>query len=434
MALSDIPVDVLMEIAGHLDLPDSLQLVATCATCRSLLSSRYFWIMALDRMEQLYRRPLPCAPGTDIASLPLATLQQLAVHAYKLRKNWASASPRPAFIRRQRTEPNVLKFSALETSHLLLTLSWTRLACWDITSGECVGVFEHPQGCMAYTSDHTLCRGITLLESFIKRELYPSIHILHDIKLPRYSSDDMMMEIAVLQIDHHGPAATISKVFSKNWTAPSHHVSDVAMNEKLIAVVLTNMYDATAFLLFWKFNDTIFHRIPLVADDENAMQPQSLIYGEDIYFGRQGLDSFAEVGRIRTSAVPNDLKMVTKRLDIPFPVHTLEESTFIGTSNLRCPKYGILNVTIRTSLRSPHNDGKIHSLHFWPAEYTGSPLEGISVRPLRFYEHSSNITSLGVGSSGTCVITIDRAGICTWTCPIHITPPDVYRIPTAASS
>ncbi|KAJ7145600.1 hypothetical protein C8R44DRAFT_972656 [Mycena epipterygia] len=81
MALRGIPVDVLMEIVDHLDLPDSLQLVVT------LTDDQYFWIMALNRMEQLHRRPLPCPPGTDITLLLLATLQEFAVHVYKLKKN-----------------------------------------------------------------------------------------------------------------------------------------------------------------------------------------------------------------------------------------------------------------------------------------------------------------------------------------------------------
>ncbi|KAJ7145523.1 hypothetical protein C8R44DRAFT_57 [Mycena epipterygia] len=129
MALSDIPLDVLMEISGHMDLPDSLQLAATCSTCRTLLCSRYFWIMALNRMEHFHRRPLPSPPGTDITSLPLATLQGLAIHAYKLRKNWASVSPRAVSVRRLVTEHHLLTFSPIEGSHLFVTLSATRLAC-----------------------------------------------------------------------------------------------------------------------------------------------------------------------------------------------------------------------------------------------------------------------------------------------------------------
>ncbi|KAJ7145518.1 hypothetical protein C8R44DRAFT_723466 [Mycena epipterygia] len=183
----------------------------------------------------------------------------------------------------------------------------------------------------------------------------------------------MMMEIAVLQIDHHGPAATISKVFSKNWTALD---LALAVNEKMIAVVLANMYDATAFLLFWKFDDTIFHRIPLVADDENVTQPQSLIYEDDIYFGRQGLDSFAAIGRIRTFAVANDLKLATRK---PFPVHALERNTCIDTYNLR-------------SLKRPAGADEVHILHFWPAEVTKSPLD-----------------AFGVGVSDTCTVIIDDA-------------------------
>ncbi|KAJ7145535.1 hypothetical protein C8R44DRAFT_755489 [Mycena epipterygia] len=396
MPLSDIPADVLMEITGHLDLSDSLQLVATCSTCRTLLRSRYFWIVALNRMEHFHRRPLPSSPGTDITSLSLATLQKLAIHAYKLKKNWASASPRTVSVRRLVTERHLSKFSPIEASHLFLTLSATRFACWDTVSGECIAALEHPEGYMVRMSDPHVALGKCLV----------------GIVYHSYSPEAMMMEIAVLQIDYHEPVATVSKVFSKSWTAPdlaSHLVSNVAVNEELIAVVLLARSYGTSFLLFCGFDNTTIHRIPLVAD-KIATTPQSLIHGDDIYFGRQGLlDPFAEVGRIRTSAVPNDLKMVTKKLDIPFPVHALEQNTFFGTSNLRCPKYGIVNVTSRSSLRHPAGDDEIHILHFWPVEVTKSPLEGIDVQPPCFYEHSSRIVSLGVGASGTCAVIIDDA-------------------------
>ncbi|KAJ7145537.1 hypothetical protein C8R44DRAFT_755493 [Mycena epipterygia] len=362
MALSNIPADVLMEITGHLDLSDSFQLVVTCSTCRTLLRSRYFWIMALNRMEHFHRRPLPCPPGTDIMSLPLATLHELAVHACKLKTNWASASPRAISVRRLVTERHLFKFSPLEASHLFLTLSATRLACWDTASGECIAALEHPAGYRVHMSN------------------------------PRVAPGKCSIEIS-LQIDHHEPVATISKVFSKNWTAAdlaSYHVSDMAVNKELIVVVLSTR--GTSFLLFCGFDNTIIHHIPLVnaVADEIVTRPPSLIHGNDIYFSRQS-DPVAE------------------RLDFPFPAHALEESTFIGTSNLRCPKYGILNVTIRSSLKRPDGDDEVHILHFWPEEVAKSPLEGIDVRPLCFYEHSSRIVNLGVGASGTCAVIIDDA-------------------------
>ncbi|KAJ7145576.1 hypothetical protein C8R44DRAFT_755535 [Mycena epipterygia] len=368
MAPNDVPVDIIMEITGHLDLPDSLQLVATCSNYRTLSSSRYFWIMALNRMEQLHRRPLPCSPGTDIMSLPLATLQEFALHAYKLKKNWASAPPRALSTRRLVTEHPILTFCPIEASHLLLTLSRTRLACWDTTSGECVAAFEHPEGYTSVMGDPYLS----------PRKC--SVGIVYQ----RFSTT--AMEIVAFQIDHQGPAVTLSKVVSKNWTAAdleSVKVTDVVVNDKMVAVLPSNDTYDSEYLLFCGFGDAIIHRIPLDSNG-TATLFQGLIYGDDVYVSRQHL--FAEFGRIRISATPDDLKMDITKLDIPFSVHGIEDTPTVSWSRLRYP-----------------------GLHFWPAEITGSPSEVINFRPLCFYEHSSSITDFGVGSSGTCVAIIDEA-------------------------
>ncbi|KAJ7145577.1 hypothetical protein C8R44DRAFT_863451 [Mycena epipterygia] len=393
MALSDIPVDVLMEITGYLDLPDSLQLVATCSTCRILAGERYFWIVALNRLEQLHRRPLPCPPGTDITSLPLATLKKFAVHAYKLKKNWASEFPRAVSILRLTTDSNVLQFCPIETSPLSVTLSWTRIACWNITSGECVATFEHP----AYA----------LRKPVISAPYLAPGQCTFGIVYPR--SSPYTMEFAVLQIDYHGSTVTISKVFSTSWTPAleSLEITDVVVDEKMIAVILSTPSDhSTSFLLFSGFSDGIVHEISL-GSNENATEPQALIYGDYVYIGRQHFDPFAEIQRVRTSA--NDLKMVSTKLDIPVP--RIAETALIGWSSPRYPKYGILNVTTRTYRTTPDGDDDIFGLHFWPAEITDTPMasEVINLKPLCFYEHCSPITDAGVGSSGTCVAITDEA-------------------------
>ncbi|KAJ7088248.1 hypothetical protein C8R44DRAFT_892787 [Mycena epipterygia] len=57
------------------------------STDKNIMRARYFWNVPLNRLQQLIRYLYPA----DITSLPLANL---AFRAYKLRKNWASASSR----------------------------------------------------------------------------------------------------------------------------------------------------------------------------------------------------------------------------------------------------------------------------------------------------------------------------------------------------
>ncbi|KAJ7610210.1 hypothetical protein FB45DRAFT_1122181 [Roridomyces roridus] len=97
--LCDFPLDILLDLAKELNLPDSLHLTATCTACAAVLHSPSFWIESLHQMEKIHKRPIPCEPATDLATLPLDKLRNIAIHAYRLRKNWASDSPRPVATR-----------------------------------------------------------------------------------------------------------------------------------------------------------------------------------------------------------------------------------------------------------------------------------------------------------------------------------------------
>lgn len=108
-----------------------------------MLRSRCFWIMALHRMESIHRRPLPCSSGLDISSLPLATLREMAIHAYKLRKNLSSESPHPTSVHSFDIDDEPMNFVPIQGTQLMMTISHNRLALWETISGECIGAFEH---------------------------------------------------------------------------------------------------------------------------------------------------------------------------------------------------------------------------------------------------------------------------------------------------
>lgn len=115
----------------------------TCTACGPILLSMYFWIMSLKRIEYVHRRPLPCSPGTDILSLPLTALRELAIHAYKLRKSWASESPNPVSVRSFRIVDEPIAVLPIEGTRMIIAISRTRLACWNTASGECIGAFDY---------------------------------------------------------------------------------------------------------------------------------------------------------------------------------------------------------------------------------------------------------------------------------------------------
>ncbi|KAJ7610123.1 hypothetical protein FB45DRAFT_336401 [Roridomyces roridus] len=144
MSLTDCPLDVLLELAKELDLPDVLNLAATCTLCATVLSSPYFWMGSLQRIEQVHNRPIPCTPDTDIVGLPLETLREMAVHAYKLVNNWNSDSPRVVSFRSITLDSCgvIGSIYPIYGEHLFITISEERVACWDATTGKSFAVHE----------------------------------------------------------------------------------------------------------------------------------------------------------------------------------------------------------------------------------------------------------------------------------------------------
>lgn len=165
MPFTDFPLDIVLKISKDLDLPDSLHLVSvrfsgwtaddedthdfrqTCSDYRPALLSPSFWLASLHRIEQIHRRPLPCPPGLDIVSLPLPALRDLAIHAYRLRTNWSSDSPRPYSVHSFQMDQKPTYLLTIEGTRMFIAIYWTpwgtRLECWDTTSNQCVATLEH---------------------------------------------------------------------------------------------------------------------------------------------------------------------------------------------------------------------------------------------------------------------------------------------------
>ncbi|KAJ7434545.1 hypothetical protein B0H11DRAFT_2118403 [Mycena galericulata] len=392
MSLTESPLDILLEIISHLDLQDSLRLVATCTTCKSLALSPSFWIMALNRMEQVYRRPLPCSPGTDIASLPLAKLEKLAIHAYKLRKNWTSQAPRPISVRTMTIDDHVHEFLPIQGSRLCLTVSTHRLACWDTTSGEFLGAFDKPGGYSQRPRTSTyLGRGICTL----------------GIGYLAHRSSDVILELGVFRIDHQDPSSVaFSKVVSKNWVIPQTPFSlwDVNVNEEMIAAMLTVNAEDIMLLSTLDSPEDGIRRVSIGPNNLRKLIPQAIvIHGDDIYATRQSIfDDFVEILRIRSPLTASSSTEVHIGIEKRTTPHSVEEIEEIDTPhNVGClpmrptSPYGIIHVTPRWGTH----------LHFWPAEDVGSRLE---IGALRFYEHSEDIADLAVGSSRTLALIMDR--------------------------
>ncbi|KAJ7473324.1 hypothetical protein FB451DRAFT_1249005 [Mycena latifolia] len=400
MTFVDIPLDVLLEITRDLDLPDSLHLVATCKKCNALLSSPSFWIIALNRMKQIHRRPLPCSPRLAISSMPLESLREKAIHTYKLKKNWALESPSPTSVHSLTIEDGLLHFLPIPGSRLLVIISRSRFACWDTISGECLDGLEH-------VSEPKWAGGLSPL-------VLPG---MFSVGIAYTSPDENGLELAVIRCDHRNPLAVkLSKVFATIWTTPDEGllVPDISLNETMIAATVVHKAHYTASLLFCEYPGGIIHSLPLgsTADGHECTSlPRGLIAPDGFYITRQYYDGAAEIIHLRTSAMHpssiDDFQVEKISQSVPSSAIGPVADKSLGFCNTRVPEYGVLNVTRRMTYVAGEPDGSLevlNALHFWPAEHDGSQL---SVTPLCSYEHPCEF-AIAVGSSGTCAITMDE--------------------------
>ncbi|KAJ7457188.1 hypothetical protein B0H11DRAFT_2199725 [Mycena galericulata] len=390
MSLTESPPDILLEITSHLDLQESLQLVATCSACKALTLFPSFWITALNRMEQFHRRPLPCSPGTEITSLSLAKLQELATYAYRLMKNWASKVPRPSSIRKISIEYDTLRgeFHPIQGSRLYLTLLPDRLECWDMTSGNMIGAIGSPEG---YTRS-----------SAISTFSAPGKCNIGKGYLTERASDTIL-ELVVSQINHRYPyAVTFSKVASRNWIIPDTSPSmwNVDLTDKMIAVLLSVNNKDMLLLYDFASPDQFIRRATLSRSiDSLRYVPRAIvIHGDNIYTTRN-FEKSVEILHVRSPLMASEVQINTVKRTLPFLVDEIEETdrdTLNGVGRLPPrPTYGIFHVTQRWP----------NYLHFWPAEDVGSHFE---FGPLRLYEHPGRIDSFAISSSRTLVVIRDR--------------------------
>ncbi|KAJ7500611.1 hypothetical protein B0H11DRAFT_1995880 [Mycena galericulata] len=396
MLAVDLPLDILLEITQDLDLPDSLQLAATCSSYMTILLSPTFWIRSLKRIEEIHRRPLPCSPGTDLQSLTLVTLRILAVHAYKLRKNWTSEYPYPVSVRSFEMKDQLLNLFSVEGTRMIITVSLERVACWDTISGECIGTFDRDTVGPPWvaSSSPLLLPGMCSVGMAV-----PTSE--HDV------------ELAVICFDYRDPSAVrVTKVFSRIWNDipfASSLVSNVIVNEGIIGAILPESHEyLICRLLFARLEDEDVHCVPLELNP-NAAHPSGIALDDGFYLTRQSFDPIVEIIHVNTLAPLDNgkFRMHTVTKDVPL-VNPEQETFSLGSCRIRYPKYGVLNVTLRSSestIRGLDIDTEIHELHFWPAEHDGSNL---TIGSLCSYEHSYPMVWLTVGSSATCGIILDE--------------------------
>ncbi|KAJ7479468.1 hypothetical protein FB451DRAFT_1239055, partial [Mycena latifolia] len=341
--LEVIPLDIMLEIANELDLVDSVHLLSTCSTFRSLLFSRNFWIKALHRIKNVRQQALPC---TD--------------------PRWSRDSISPVSVRTIIAGTDILRICVIPGSDFILTAtSEERVSCLDTRSGETLASIDFPN------AEAGLILGSSPFE------------LLGQSWIPvgcAYRSGTI--ELSALRLDFRNRKdVTIHKHASKTWHSPDKVLHDVTIDGDMVA-------------------GDILHSIPL-GSHRKSTAPFCILYQGFLYMTRHHFDGLAEIirfGSEGSSSSPAPDSPNFYRMDVERGTLLWEypRAASLGPCHMRVPTYSVLNVTSRGTA-----DGDVgpEFVHFWTVDSNPSSFE--------VYRHPCEINEIFVGSAGTSVVLWD---------------------------
>ncbi|KAJ7289315.1 hypothetical protein C8J57DRAFT_1277328, partial [Mycena rebaudengoi] len=371
-----------------MDLQHSLHLLATCKNYQSLSSSKAFWLVALNRMTDVHRRPLPCPSATDLSTIALDKLREMAIRAYTLMRNWSAENPTPVSARTFQMPPDHTELRLIPGTHLMVVVWENVFFCWDVIAGTSLGSITFP------TSRYIIISS-TPFELPGQCFLGVAYHVGRHI------------ELAVICIDYGDSAnVTIAKTHSYEWAIPDspYFCLDVALDGNQIGMIIVDDTNAMPLaLVYCNHHDKMIHCINTQRLRIYDSPPCCLIHAGQFYIASQD-ELMVDISHVRTNS---SFSQATQSL--PPSIRRMAEAVHSNRPQfryeLRSPRYDVFAVTHGSLLPdmdpSPLMGSPIDHVYFWPAIDTGAEL---NLGPTCSYEHDCWITDMCVSSSGRSAV------------------------------
>ncbi|KAJ7089551.1 hypothetical protein C8R44DRAFT_439865 [Mycena epipterygia] len=133
VGLTELPQDVLLELAKELDVGDLTSLLATCHLIRELQLHRSLWLDAIARIKSVQMQPLPLSSADELDALSLQQLQDTVRRANRLIRNLRSDKPRAVLIRTLSLEASAGVFCIPGANLVVSHISRSGIvSVWDI--------------------------------------------------------------------------------------------------------------------------------------------------------------------------------------------------------------------------------------------------------------------------------------------------------------
>ncbi|KAJ6494311.1 hypothetical protein C8R45DRAFT_1095249 [Mycena sanguinolenta] len=395
--------DVILEITSFLDLHDSFHLLVTCSSFVSLLSFKDFWQKTMVRLQTVHMQPLPCPVGVDVFDLPMDDLRRLAVHAYRLRKNWSSERATLVSMRTIALGRECRQICVIPGTNLIITSDAERLTCWNTQSGACIAELEMASVDKFYNigqSPPFLLPG----RAFIA------------LSWSYWASD--YVEMMVVELDYRNPHNIIlAQISSNTWPLPGCQVmtpSDAAVvDDKMAVVAFTNQVDQQSMLAYCNLVDGIVRHIPLGV--RLGSFPVCMVKDGNIYIHGRDKGQDEDEPCIVVRVCPASLH----------PLDNIDRIT-LGTPSPLPSVYTIFHLHGRPQLRSTPKGVVLLTKKIFAANFSsrGGPGPGTYVPSVQFhsildsttrlecvgsasYEHPFSMALLSMGASSSYAVTLD---------------------------
>ncbi|KAJ7289331.1 hypothetical protein C8J57DRAFT_430006 [Mycena rebaudengoi] len=393
-----IPLDVVLDISAILDLQHSLRLLATCKNYRSLSSSKAFWLGALKRITEVHRRPLPCPNATDLSTIALDKLREMAIRAYRLMQNWSAENPTPVSTRtfqipssdhRELRDDGGLRL--IPGTHLMINVAMRcDIFCWDTMAGTCLGSITSPSS-----------RYITIGSNSLELPGQCFFGVGYDF--------DLHFELAVICIDYSDSAnVTISKTHSYEWAIPDpdkpHACIDVALDGNQIGMIVAeDGLRMPLAMVYCKHHDKMIHCINtrlFRGIFDSGSPPCCLIHDDQFYIASQNKLAM-DIYHVRTDssslqAMPSLPSSICK---VAQAAHSHEPRL---PYQLRFPRYDVFAVTQGSLLPDVMTATPNDRVYFWPVIDTGGA--ELTLGPTYSYEHNCQIDDMCASASGRSAV------------------------------
>ncbi|KAJ7610108.1 hypothetical protein FB45DRAFT_1066308 [Roridomyces roridus] len=220
----------------------------------------------------------------------------MAVHACKLHRRWSSSAPRPASVHTfDLVGGRVLELFPIEGKHMVITVSFPRIACWDTNSGQCLGFWDRSDGvsdAWQTVSSPFTTAGMTHI-GFVSQSF-------------------TRMKFTIVAVDHRNPSTVnVSPTFSKAWRLPAGRMTSyVLANAHTIGVVMSHDHPddpvphSSRSLVFCRIGDGLLRHFSFSVDTSiNSLD--GLAVDDDFFMIGQSFTSMSPIISLRSTPSGN---------------------------------------------------------------------------------------------------------------------------------